>query len=157
MQGGAGRRTGLSARRARRTKSRGYSRPTQTMADQSILKSAVLPASPMPLFQKNWQQCYLTDIETNRFSFYKPKKVSNQTAWPWQLFKDKSLTHLIMDISTKASTLHYISFPLINLPPLHMNQQIKAKAKSTHSLILAAAGLTYSWSCYLSQKAALIY
>ena len=50
MQGGAGRRTGLSARRARRTKSRGYSRPRQTMADQSILKSAVLPASPMPLF-----------------------------------------------------------------------------------------------------------
>ena len=50
MQGGAGRRTGLSARRARRTKSRGYSRPTQTMADQSILKSAVLPASPMPLY-----------------------------------------------------------------------------------------------------------
>ena len=49
MQGGAGRRTGLSARRARRTKSRGYSRPRQTMADQSILKSAVLPASPMPL------------------------------------------------------------------------------------------------------------
>ena len=51
VQGGAGRRTGLSARRARRTKSRGYSRPTQTMADQSILKSAVLPASPMPLFR----------------------------------------------------------------------------------------------------------
>ena len=50
MQGGAGRRTGLSARRARRTKSRGYSRPRQTMADQSILISAVLPASPMPLF-----------------------------------------------------------------------------------------------------------
>ena len=49
MQGGAGRRTSLSARRARRTKSRGYSRPRQTMADQSILKSAVLPASPMPL------------------------------------------------------------------------------------------------------------
>ena len=50
MQGGAGRHTGLSARRARRTKSRGYSRPRQTMAGQSILKSAVLPASPMPLF-----------------------------------------------------------------------------------------------------------
>ena len=54
MQGGAGRRTGLSARRARRTKSRGYSRPRQTMADQSILKSAVLPASPMPLFRRKW-------------------------------------------------------------------------------------------------------
>ena len=27
-----------------------YSRPRQTMADQSILISAVLPASPMPLF-----------------------------------------------------------------------------------------------------------
>ena len=44
---------GLSARRARRTKSRGYSRPRQTMADQSILKSAVLPASPMPLLTDN--------------------------------------------------------------------------------------------------------
>ena len=49
MQGGAGRRTGLSARRAQRTKSRGYNRPRQTVADQSILKYAVLPASPMPL------------------------------------------------------------------------------------------------------------
>ena len=27
-----------------------YSRPRQTMADQNILNSAVLPASPMPLF-----------------------------------------------------------------------------------------------------------
>ena len=53
MQGGAGRRTGLSARRARRTKSRGYSRPRQTMEDQSILKSAVLRASLMPLLLSN--------------------------------------------------------------------------------------------------------
>merc|ERR1711990_972565 len=52
MRGGAGRHNGLSARRARRTKSRGYSRPKQTMADQSILKSAVLPASPMPLYYR---------------------------------------------------------------------------------------------------------
>ena len=62
MQRGAGQPTGLSARRARRTKSRGLylqqllsnadqSRPRQTVADQSILRSAVLPASPMPLFK----------------------------------------------------------------------------------------------------------
>ena len=68
MQGGAGRRTGLSAQRARRTKSRGYSRPRQTMADQSILKSAVLPASPMPLLPEKptcWKLFGETDLLKN--------------------------------------------------------------------------------------------
>ena len=75
MQGGAGRRTGLSARRARRTKSRGYSRPRQTMADQSILKSAVLPASLMPLF--------LSSGPTSVWSWQK-KKFDNPVAILWE-------------------------------------------------------------------------
>ena len=37
MQGGAGGRTGLSGRRGGRTKSRDYSRPRQTIADQGRL------------------------------------------------------------------------------------------------------------------------
>ena len=75
MQGGAGRRTGLSARRARRTKSRVYSRPRQTMADQSILKSAVLPASPMPLF-------HYTQTTKKTLKVFKMLSHVNLILWP---------------------------------------------------------------------------
>ena len=42
-----------------------YSRPSprQTIADQSTLKSAVLPASPMPLFSFSSQHCFILVCE----------------------------------------------------------------------------------------------
>ena len=91
MQGGAGRRTGLSARRARRTKSRGYSRPRQTMADQSILKSAVLPASLMPLFCST-EQWHHKASESLFSSLYQKKKSLN--------FASSGLWHLKVGMET---------------------------------------------------------